>query len=195
MNALFSTMNAPVFPSFGHSVLAPLLHPNAPTWSARHQIARCALPAFWQDWLLDSGSLTQRLKALRPGQFSVQVLQEYYAAPTVIERREMHLYTEPCVWVRDVILCIEHVPAVYARTAMPLTTPTGEEKRLQSLGNRSLGSYLFRQPSLQRGPLLISRCPENDLGLIWSRRSVFSLRNKPLMVSEGFTQSLIDFVK
>lgn len=170
--------------------LADILHPIAPSWSVRNHYQSFALPYAWRSWLFDTGSLTARLKALKPGQFRVQVLKQYYAAPTRVEQTEMQLGVNQKVWVREVILFLADTAVVYARTAIPLHTLSGNEKRLQHLGNSSLGGYLFRQPQLKRGQLKVSHCQSNDLDLTWARRSVFYLGKKPLMVSEAFSQQL-----
>lgn len=177
--------------------LADILHPVAPSWSTKNNCQSFLLPAKWRHWLLDSGSLTARLKALQPGVFWVEVLQQYYAAPTGIEQTEMQLDSSQKVWIREVVLHLADTPVVYARTAIPLHTLCGNEKRLQHLGNSSLGSFLFRQPHLKRGKLKVSHCQGNNLDLTWARRSVFYLGHKPLMVSEAFSQQLqhLDSVK
>ncbi len=174
-------------------VLADILHPLAPVWSARNNHPPFSLPPAWRSWLFDAGSLTARLKALKSDQFRVQVLNQYYAAPTRIEQSEMRLSGNQKVWVREVILFLDNTPVVYARTAIPMQTLCGNEKRLLHLGNSSLGSYLFRQPHLKRGNLKVSHCQANNLDLTWARRSVFYLGKKPLMVSEAFSQQLQNF--
>src|SRR5690554_7188151 len=78
--------------------LADILHPIAPSWSDRINFQSFSLPFAWRSWLFDTGSLTARLKALRPGQFRVQVLKQYYAAPTRIEQSEMGLCANQKVW-------------------------------------------------------------------------------------------------
>lgn len=170
------------------SALHHILHPLAPSWSTRNHIAPASLPAYWRDWLFDHGSLTARLSQL--GHFSVEIVREYYGRPTPLERRCLALSHQGRVWVREVILHVDQHPLVYARTAIPLTTLTGQERRLQYLGKRSLGSYLFRQPDLQRQPLRVCHCNPNPLALEWCRHSVFTLGDKPLMVSEAFSQQL-----
>jgi len=174
------------------NTLNTILHPLAPDWSTRNHLAACSLPAFWRDWLLDNGSLTARLSRL--GQFQVEILREYQGKPTQLERQQLKLPHHGRVWVREVVLKVDDVPLVYARTAIPQQTLRGDEKRLQHLGEKSLGSYLFQQPSLQRQPLAVSHCNHNELGLEWCRHSVFTLDDKPLMVSEAFTAQLHDFV-
>lgn len=174
--------------------LANLLHPVVPDWSGRNRCLPALLPQPWRDWLFDRGSLTARLSALQPGQFRVQLLSQYHGRPTPLERSELGLAHGQTVWVREVILLLGDTPVVYARTAVPLATLTGAGRRLQHLGQRSLGSFLFRQPSLRRAPLQASHCKANPLGLEWSRRSVFHLWGKPLMVSEAFTGQLNGFL-
>lgn len=173
--------------------LAKILHPQVPDWSNHRQHQAFLIPKFWADWLFDAGSLTARLKALCPGKFSVVPTRQFYGSPSTIEQKELGLQSQQSVWVREVILQLDGLPVVHARTAIPLTTLTGPEKQLQQLGSRSLGSYLFSQPHLRRGELIASRCQENSLDLLWSRRSVFYLGDKGLMVSEAFTEHLPRF--
>ncbi|WP_420589231.1 chorismate--pyruvate lyase family protein [Bacterioplanoides sp.] len=174
------------------NTLNSILHPLVPDWSTRNHMAACCLPAFWRDWLLDTGSLTARL--CRLGNFRVEILREFQGTPTQLERQRLALSHQARVWVREVVLKVDDVALVYARTAIPQQTLQGKEKRLQHLGEKSLGSYLFQQPNLQRQPLAVSHCNPNQLGLEWCRHSVFTLGHKPLMVSEAFTAQLHDFV-
>lgn len=177
-----------------HPAIASILHPLTPGWSLRNRFPAFLLAPLWRDWLQDEGSLTARLSALKPGGFNVQVLREYYSAPTPLERQQLKLWHTQKVWVREVILRQGDVPLVYARTAIPLSALNGAERRLQRLGNQSLGSYLFRQPSLQRAPLQVSHCRKNHLGLQWARYSRFRLNGKPLLVTEGFSSRLNEFL-
>lgn len=182
-----------LFSGFFMPNLAKILHPQAPSWSNHRQHQAFLMPPFWADWLFDAGSLTARLTSLRPNGFSVLPTKQFYGYPTTTEQQELGLHKLQTVWVREVILQLDNTPIVHARTAIPLSTLTGAEKRLQSLGTRSLGSYLFKQPHLKRGQLVASRCQGNDLGLLWSRRSIFYLGDKGLMVSEAFTEHLKRF--
>ena len=174
-----------------HTSLPRILHPLAPTWSGRNRRVACRFSAFWRDWLFDQGSLTARLCTL--GDFSVNIVREYHGHPTQLERQQLKLPHHARVWVREVVLSVNQQPLVYARTAVPAATLTGQERRLQHLGQRSLGSYLFRQPRLQRQPLSVCHCNHNALGLEWCRYSVFTLGRKPLMVSEAFAHDLVHF--
>lgn len=174
--------------------LARILHPAAPRWSNRNQVPAFSLSPLWRDWLLNKGSLTARLSALQPGSFNVEVLSQFTALPTSTERQALQLQSHQPVWIREVILRLGDIPLVYARTAVPLATLRAAGGNLKKLGSRSLGSFLFRQPGLQRTPLQVSHCADNDLGLQWARRSVFSLSGYPLLVTEAFSSRLNEFV-
>jgi chorismate--pyruvate lyase len=73
---------------------------------------------------------------------------------------------------------------------MPKSTLTGNECQLKRWGNKSIGAYLFKHPKMRRGKMSAYRIPNNDLSLSWARRSVFYLQQKPILVTEAFTQPL-----
>lgn len=158
------------------------------------QVIPASLAPFWRSWLFDQGSLTARLSALRPGQFRVECLREGYSQPTPTERKELGLSASQPVWFREVRLLLADTPVVYARTAVPVHAMTGKLSRLQHLGNRSLGSFLFSQPELKRGQIQGSHCKANALGLQWARRSVFHIGRGSLLVTEAFSPDLCKFV-
>ena len=162
----------------------------APIWSGRCGLPASSIPDFWRHWLTDNGSLTQRLIELKPGHFRVRLLREYRGHATPLEYRALGLSIKHPVWIREVSLCIDDDVVVFGRTVIPISTLTGKHTRLLSLGERSLGSYLFRQPGIFRRSLSFARVHEPRLPVNWCRRSVFSLDNKPLLVTESFTEKL-----
>ena len=149
------------------------------------------------DWLLDPSSLTARLKK-HCQQFRVQVLGQKIEACSDLESNDDIKVAEP-VLVREVLLFCDEVPQVFARSLLPLSSLTGDEKKLAELGNQSLGQVLFNSPQLQRKCIEISsfnrdnsvaklashyQLPNQEK--LWGRRSVFMLQGKPLMVGEVF---------
>ena len=107
------------------------------------------------------------------------------------------------VLVRQVQLMCNDVPWVYARTVIPRRTLTGRQRRLAHLESRSLGAMLFADPSMRRGELQLVRLTARDKlhaivarhvdqlpAVMWGRRSVFTLSNKPLLVSEIFLPAM-----
>jgi len=148
-------------------------------------------------WLLDSGSLTARLKQ-HSDHFRVEVLGQQVQACPAAEASEVITEGEQ-VLVREVLLYCDDKPQVFARSLLPLSSLTGEEQQLANLGTQSLGQVLFNNPSLERHDIEISMFDvdssvakfAHNLQLtvkqpLWGRRSIFILENKPLMVAEVF---------
>lgn len=155
--------------------------------SAYHKVA----PSVWYSWLSDSGSLTQRLLKLSEGQFRVEVIRQGWYRPTRSEAKALGMRSRQYALVREVQLMGKGQVWVYARSIIPATTLTGPQRQLRMLGNRSLGSLLFTDPTMRRGPLQISRLKLQDQRDVWARRSVFYLSDKPLLVYEVFLPELL----
>lgn len=188
-------MNHSLFPpQSGPRALHRILHPSAPAWSNRCHQLPALLPSLWRDWLFDQGSLTARLSALAPGSFQVRVLDQRIGQPSQLERQRLQLSAAQPIWIREVALCLGEDDVVYARTAVPLTTLRNWGCQLRGLGRRSLGSFLFSQPGIERQPLWVNRCNRNTLALNWCRHSVFSLRGSELMVTEAFSDKLLAYL-
>lgn len=148
-----------------------------------------------RSWLLDSGSLTAKLQKLSNGHFSVEVLRQVHARASRSEALALGIgFNELCL-IREVILRGHHQPWVFARSVLPLRSLTGSLRHLRKQGTRPLGAFLFSQPHLKRSPIALALIsghhaylPEALIGAnpVWGRRSVFSLADKPLLVSEVF---------
>jgi len=159
-----------------------------------------------KDWLLDEGSLTARLKA-HCENFQVKVIGEQHQLCSAEEACNLIKVGEP-ILVREVILYCDNVPQVFARSLLPLTSLTGKEQALASLGEQPLGQVLFNNASLRRQRLEVSSFNDDSsvailakdlfnkshtqysselfIPMLWGRRSIFMLENKPLMVAEVF---------
>ena len=149
------------------------------------------------DWLTNTGSLTARLKQ-HCEVFSVQVLIEGNYPLSADEQAQLNL-TESQGFVREVLLKLDGVPWVFARSVMPLSTVCGEDNALANLGNKPLGAVLFSQPDMQRSSIEVAKFEQNsplqhvmqrfntgtDMTL-FGRRSCFLLSGKSLLVSEVF---------
>lgn len=151
-------------------------------------------------WLLDKNSLTAKLIALSGQAFHVEVLRQTIAVPHRDERHLLGMKEKQVALVREVVLYGRNQPWVFARSLLPLSSLVGELRHLRKQGNRPLGAFLFSQPHLQRGAIAVSAIsrdhgylPENlaSADSVWGRRSVFSLSNQPLLVSEVFLASFM----
>jgi len=148
-----------------------------------------------QHWLLDAGSLTAKLIRLSGGKFRVQVLQQVYRRASRSEALSLGIELNALCLIREVILCGNDQPWVFARSVLPQTSLTGSLRRLRKQGNKPLGAFLFSQPHLKRSTIALSfisrhhsYVPTEFLGnaSVWGRRSIFVLEDKPLLVSEVF---------
>jgi chorismate--pyruvate lyase len=173
------------------SIISRYLSQSFPTWSARNKRQYFTVPATWRKTLFDTHSLTARLIAISDGDFKVEVLWQGWRK---LSQQEASLLgcqeSHSVAWCRDVALMIRGEARVYARTCMPRSTLTGNESQLKNLGRKSLGSYLFQHPQMHRGEMSAYRIADNELSLSWARRSIFYLRNKPILVTEAFIQPL-----
>ncbi len=158
-------------------------------WLNLNPMPNSLLPQPWRQWLLDTGSLTQNLKELAPNRFSVRVLHTGFTRPSLSEARSLNIAFCQQVYVREVALCIDGQPHIYARSIIPRSTLTGAERQLLFLRNKPLGEFLFRHKSMHRGPIEVKQGQVNQHA-IWARRSIFYVNDKPLLVSEYFLPSL-----
>lgn len=170
-----------------------------PAWIAPQQISRSHVPQFIISWLLDTGSLTQRLIAACQGHLEVQVLDQALCRPMLSEAQALAVPVHELAWVRQVHLLCNNKPLVFARTVIPIRSLMGPRRRLIHLGSRPLGALLFADKSMRRGAMQIARLtPQHAMfpvairylrkrpAAIWGRRSVFYLGGSPLLVSEVF---------
>ncbi|TDV96658.1 chorismate lyase [Halomonas sp. FeN2] len=160
--------------------------------------ARPAMSASWWQWVASTDSLTARLMVAggeKP--FRVRLLHQGVGWPRQDEAQALGIGFKRYAWLREVALCLDETPWVVARSVAPLTQLKGQ--RLESLGERSLGSWLFRQPGLVRGPLEATKQPPDfisvngiDGSCAWGRRSVFYHGGLSLLVQEYFLGAMAD---
>lgn len=169
--------------------------------------ARLRVPPVWQGVLFPAGSLTARLRARCGAGFTVQVLAE---TPRRLRRREaaaMRLPVGAPVRWREVYLCCDGQPVVYACSLLPRAALRGPWCDLTHLGSRPLGELLFTRRGVRRGPLDIGcirpgaplhRAMSRGLavppGALWGRRSMFRLPDAPVVVCEFFLPLALDIL-
>jgi len=148
-------------------------------------------------WLIDRGSLTDRLVAQSDGEFRVEVLRQQWGRCRYDESRALGIAPQERVLIREVILHGKQQHWVYARSILPARSLQHSLRYLKRIGTKPLGSVLFNDPHLRRGEIEIALLQADELplktsGASWGRRSIFYLQQQPLLVSEVF---LPDFVK
>lgn len=179
-----------------------------PHWVAVDYASILHIPDSTREWLLDSTSLTLRIKnhcqARQIGKFSVKLLRQGMGIPSNDEVQRLKLSHRRYALIREVLLYCGDTPVIFARTVIPIKTLTGPQRQLSHLGNRPLGEFLFAQPALQRDAMEVAALKNGhqlhdiaahslnkEIDQVWARRSIFRLRHKPLLVAEVFLPDLL----
>lgn len=172
-------------------------------WIPAKRLRQAMIPAQLKHWLLDRGSLTQRIIEACDGQFQVELREQSWQRPLLTESRMLQLRKGSDALVRQVNLLCGQQRWVYARTVIPRYTMAGDLRRLARLGNRPLGAFLFAYRGMQRLQMEVARLVPGDSlyeqavaglaqrpAVIWGRRSLFCLKKKPVLVYEIFTPAI-----
>ena len=164
-----------------------------------------------RDWLATKGSLTARLVAASPA-FRVRRLHQKVALCSLEEAAPIGLPRRERVWEREVLLCCEGVPVVFGHTVVPMSATASDWPLFSALGERSLGSTLFYDPLVKRGPLEFARLRSGhpllarlraELGncvgaddlddhIFHARRCVYRRHQGLLMVTEVFLPAVLN---
>lgn len=158
----------------------------------------------FRHWLVDDGSLTQRLRA-KCGQFSVEGVRQRWASPLPDEALLLRMRPHERALLREVSLCCDGMPVVFAHSVLPRDSLRGAWHNLGRLGAKPLGAALFANPDVVRTPLAFRKLlPRHALyvravaslaerpACLWARRSVFMLHNSPILVTEVFLPGVLE---
>jgi len=149
-------------------------------------------------WLMRPGALTAGLRQL--GKLDLRVLSEYSQGVPLDEARGMDLTVTRPVWVREILMSVDGVDSVVARSLTPLAASHGIWQGMRRLRTRPLADMLYHDRTIERSPFVCRRLAspvpfyatargvqaEGDHGALWARRSVFWRAGQPLLVAECF---------
>jgi chorismate--pyruvate lyase len=156
----------------------------------------------YRTWLLERGSLTRRLQTASAS-FSVEPL---LSSGRVMrdEASLLQLHPKQKALVREVFLCCNEKPAVFAHSILPYRSLRGAWRALADIGSTPLGAALFSDPKVGRTPLEYKRLTVNHplykvarkhLGStaegLWARRSIFKLGDASILVTEVFLPQVL----
>lgn len=156
----------------------------------------------YHHWLIDRGSLTDRIRA-RCNALRVKVV---YQGPRRATRDERFLFGARAhqTLVREVYLVCGDVPVVFAHSVVHRSDLRRAWRSLIGLGTRPLGAALFANPRVERQALrfrelhvrddLTRRALRGASGrrpALWARRSLFTLHNSPILVTEVFLPGIL----
>ncbi|MFA3791240.1 chorismate lyase [Aliiglaciecola sp. SL4] len=151
---------------------------------------------YLKNWLLDTGSLTERLQS-HCADFRVELVGQRQMSPDDEELTQLTLnspHADDMQWqVREVILYGNGQPWVFARSVLPQQLC---EMDLAELGNKPLGKIIFNDNRFVRSPFQLLKLTNTlhfanfinttDQQPLWGRRSVFDFQQLQLMVAEIF---------
>ena len=142
---------------------------------------------YLKNWLLDTGSLTERVQSLCR-QFELKVLGQGQQDLHGAEKDWLGM-SQDAVDVREVLLCADGVPWVFARSVIPHALVDGE---LADLGSEPLGKRLFNDSRFTRTPFELCTLSAQILDptlprkALWGRRSRFEAAGCRMIVAEVF---------
>ncbi|MDX1302703.1 chorismate--pyruvate lyase family protein [Photobacterium sp.] len=135
-------------------------------------------------WLLEPDSLSRRFER-HCDTFTVSLLELQKIDKSLLSEDERALLGDTGCLMRKVLLRGDGQPWVFARTLIPLSTLTGQERDLEQLGETPLGFRVFTDRSARRDALVVANVGTEDKPL-WARRSRLWINDKPLLVAELF---------
>ena len=164
-------------------------------WRALPGAAACA-PASLHPFLIEHGSLSELLRAHGRELRVLRLRQGLHAGPA------------GGLWAREVLLLLDGLPVVWARSVLPAQALRGPWRALRGFGTGALGDWLFQRADVRRGAVQLRRLGDADplvraaaralarAGLpalppgraapLWARRSAFVRRGCALWLTEVF---------
>ena len=146
---------------------------------------------YLKNWLLDTGSLTERLQSQCRRFVLKKIGQGAY--PLHQSERQWLRNIDKHNWqVREVWLCADTTPWVFARSVLPDALI---ESELKNLGEEPLGKRLFNDHRFVRSEFQLCQIRAEDAGhnlpippevTLWGRRSCFSFNQCSMIVAEVF---------
>jgi chorismate lyase len=151
-------------------------------------------------WLFRSGALTTGLRKLGPLQ--LRVVREHAHGLLPSEAWMVAQAPRSPIWIREIIMSIDGVDSVFARSFTPLNASHGLWQGMRRLRTRPLADMLYHDPQITRSRFFscrltdqhpLYRCARNMLGAqcpcartMLARCSVFWRLGEPLLVAECF---------
>jgi len=177
---------------------------NPPPVRRPHWLAAAApsLSSLQKYWLFRPGALTAGLRKL--GRVELEVLGEYAEGLREDEAAGLAHPPRTPVWVREIVMSVDGVCSVAARSLTPLRASHGAWQGMRRLRTRPLADMLYHDPRVTRSPFAVARlqrpmpfhalacsvlarqdAPPSSAALL-ARRSVFWRAGQPLLVAECF---------
>ena len=133
-------------------------------------------------WLNEPGSITSRIKSF--SDFKLKLLRD---GPGEVDASEDDLiisnYKENNI--REVVLCSNEEPLIYAKSIIPLETIRLGLGVLGNLKENPLGDILFSNPEIKKKFLLFAKF-ESNKKIFYGRKGIYTVKGYPFSVCEIF---------
>jgi chorismate--pyruvate lyase len=174
------------------------------TRSLAWQSALTSVSYHQRNWLQGRGSLTRRIQNRCTG-FRVQPVFQSLSRVYGDESNIIRLRPSEFAMVREVYLYCGVTPVVFAHSVIAHKNLRGAWRGLSKLGNKSLGTVLFTNPTIKRTPLEFKKISHGHFlydracvklltkpANLWARRSLFTLCGQSILVTEVFLPGILD---
>lgn len=167
------------------------------TWTP---FPRPGLGRVQKHWLFRPGALTAGLRQL--GQVQLRVINEQAIGLHPAEAWMLQRPVHSPIWIREIMMSIDGVDSVFARSFTPLLASHGLWQGMRRLRSRPLADMLYHDPQITRSPFFSCRLHEQNplygtaqriMGAqrppahkLLARCSVFWRGGEPLLVAECF---------
>jgi chorismate--pyruvate lyase len=154
-------------------------------------------------WLTRRGALTQALRKI--GTLELRVLDEYPAGACQDEAYCLNVVARRPVWVREIVMSIDGLECVAARSVTLLNASHGVWQGMRRLRSRPLADILYDDIAIVRSNFEVARLNrrtalyrtvqafktetqplQQSHTALLARRSVFWRQGSPLLVAECF---------
>ena len=176
-------------------------------WNETNLFGETSLTGDLRACLLDTGSLIKHLEKFSPEKISLSLEAQSWKKPYPDESKILNLRSGGYSLLRETFLTCDAKPWVYARTTIPPRTLLGS-RRLAHWGNKPLGYYLFADKLTYRGKIEIAKLKTSTIlyppiynltieesNILWGRRSIFYIKEKPLLLTEIFLPEAIKCIR
>jgi len=158
-------------------------------------------------WLLRPGALTAGLRA--QGNVALRVLRETAGGLSAQERGLLGQPAGSAIWLREIVMAVNGVDSVFARSFTPLRDVYGVWQGMRRLRTRPLADMLYHDARIQRSPFRVTRLARQDPAwhalaralpaacppphAVLARCSTFTRQGRPLLVMECFLPAFWKF--
>ncbi|MCL1623514.1 chorismate lyase [Moraxella sp. Tifton1] len=149
-------------------------------------------PAKLLPYLNAKGSLTTLLEKKSGQPIQVKVIKEGWQAIDFAHKKtlKLPLRHQSLAWVREVLLFgDEHQAWVHAKSIFPLSSLTGEGRRLRHLGNTPIGYVLFKK---NKKLPYIRQIFEQDGQ--FGRVNIYHWQGRRILIEEIFLQNFLQVI-